>query len=233
MTRRTDDLEARLGYHFENPALLEAALTHRSYSFESGDRATASYERLEFLGDAVIGFIVADWLVGKDDAASEGTLTRRRQALIRSEPLAEAARRLGVGGRLRLGRGEEASGGRTKPSILADTFEALTAAIYRDGGIRAARSFVLRHLRPELRATLHGNIPEQDFKSRLQEVCQSRSRLTPRYRVLATSGPAHAMTFEAAALLDDRVLATGRGASRKQAEQAAALAALADLGLLR
>jgi len=232
VTRKRDALEVRLGYRFDDPALLAAALTHRSFSHEAGDAATANYERLEFLGDALIGFVVADWLVAKDEAADEGELTRRRQALIRMESLAAAALRLGVGERLRLGRGEEATGGRAKPSILADTFEALTAAIYRDGGLRAARAFVARHLRAEFQATLRGLLPVQDFKSKLQEVCQSRSRQTPHYRVVATSGPAHALTFEAEAVLADRVLATGRGASRKQAEQAAALAALAELGLV-
>ena len=231
MTRKHDAFEARLGYRFEDPSLLAAALTHRSFSHEAGDRATANYERLEFLGDALIGFVVADWLVAKNKTADEGELTRRRQALIRMESLAEAARRIGVGERLRLGRGEEATSGRTKPTILADTFEALTAAIYKDGGLRPARAFIARHLRAEFQATLRGLLPFQDWKSRLQEVCQSRSRQTPHYRVVATSGPAHALTFEAEAVLADRVLAKGSGASRKQAEQAAALAALSDLGL--
>jgi ribonuclease-3 len=226
-----DTFEARLGYRFRDRSLLEAALTHRSFSYEAGDAATENYERLEFLGDALIGFVVADWLAAKDPTADEGELTRRRQALIRMESLAEAARRSGVGERLRLGRGEEATGGRAKPSILADTFEALTAAIYKDGGLRPARAFVSRHLRAELQATVRGLIPARDFKSRLQELCQSRSRQTPRYRVVATSGLAHALTFEAEAVLDDKVLAKGRGASRKQAEQAAALAALTELGL--
>lgn len=231
MTDTRDNFEVRLGYRFRDPSLLEAALTHRSFSYEAEDAATANYERLEFLGDALIGFVVADWLAAKDPAADEGELTRRRQALIRMESLAEAARRSDVGERLRLGRGEEATGGRTKPSILADTFEALTAAIYKDGGLRAARAFVIRHLNAELQATARGLIPVTDFKSRLQELCQSRSRQTPHYRVVATSGLAHALTFEAEAVLADRVLATGQGASRKQAEQAAALAALAALGL--
>lgn len=232
MTQERDDFELRLGYRFEDPSLLDDALTHRSYSHEATDAATRNYERLEFLGDALIGFVVADWLVAKDDAADEGELTRRRQALIRMESLARAARRLGVGDLLRLGRGEEASGGRAKPSILADTFEAMTAAVYRDGGLRAARAFVARHLRDEFRATLTGQIPDEDFKSRLQELCQSRSRQTPHYRVVTTSGPAHAMTFEAEAVLADEVLAQGRGTSRKQAEQAAAQAALLTLGVV-
>lgn len=229
MTELPGAFEARLGYSFEDPSLLEAALTHRSFSYESADPAVVNYERLEFLGDALIGFLVADWLVAKDAAANEGELTRRRQSLIRMEAFAEASRRLGVGERLRLGRGEEASGGRLKPSILADTFEALTAAIYRDGGLRAARAFVSRNLRPELSATLRGQVPVSDWKSRLQEVCQARSQDTPRYRLVSTAGPAHALTFEAEALLAGKVLARGSGASRKQAEQAAALAALSEL----
>jgi ribonuclease-3 len=233
VTDDPDDFEKRLGYRFEDPALLAAALTHRSFSYEAGDAVTANYERLEFLGDALIGFLVADWLVAGDAAADEGELTRRRQALIRMESLADAARRLGVGEKLRLGRGEDVTGGRTKPSILADTFEALTAAIYRDGGLRAARAFVARHLRAELRATHRGGLPVSDWKSRLQELCQSRSRQTPHYRIVSTTGPAHALTFEAEALLAGKLLATGRGASRKQAEQAAALAALSELELGR
>ena len=232
MTRKRDTFEVRLGYRFGDPSLLAAALTHRSFSHEAGESATANYERLEFLGDALIGFVVADWLVSKDPAADEGELTRRRQALIRMESLAEAARRIGVGERLRLGRGEEATSGREKPTILADTFEALAAAIYRDGGLRPARAFIARHLRAEFQATLKGLLPVQDWKSRLQEVCQSRSRQTPHYRLVATSGPAHALTFETEAVLADRVLAKGSGASRKQAEQAAALAALSELGFV-
>lgn len=226
------EFERRLGYRFKDRSLLEAALTHRSSSYESGRSAIDNYERLEFLGDALIGFVVADWLVAKDAQAAEGELTRRRQALIRMESLAGAARTLGVGERMRLGRGEEASGGRQKSSILADTFEAITAAVYRDGGLRAARAFLARHLRTQFRAALRGLLPDPDFKSRLQEVCQSRSRQTPHYRVVGTSGPAHALTFEAEALLAGKVLAKGSGPSRKQAEQAAAEAALSGLGAL-
>jgi len=222
----TRELEEALGYQFRNPALLESALTHRSHSHELG-HPDDNYERLEFLGDAFLGFVVAERLYREDDAATEGQLSRRRQLVVRTTTLAPAARQLGLGESARLGRGEQGSGGRTKQSLLADLFEAVLGAIYLDGGVRPARSFVRRHLGPALTAAGQLRAAGDDYKTRLQERIQALLRRTPRYRIVATSGPAHDLAFDVEVLLDDRVLGTGSGPSRKQAEQAAAAVALA------
>jgi ribonuclease III len=224
-----EDLEARLGHRFLDPALLLRALTHRSRAHELRADAGDDWERLEFLGDAVLGFFVADWLVRHDPGADEGVLTRRKQSVVRAESLADAARRIGLGEALHLGRGEESTGGRSKPSLLADAFEGVLGAVYQDGGVRAARSFVARHLGPALRSAARCAEFAEDHKTRLQERLQARYRLTPHYRVIGATGPAHAREFEAEVLLGSEVLGSGRGASRKQAEQEAARAALERL----
>ncbi|MBZ5640766.1 MAG: ribonuclease III [Acidobacteriia bacterium] len=220
------DLEARLGYRFKDGALLLRALTHRSGAHEGKSLPGEDWERLEFLGDALLGFFVADWLLRHDPLADEGVLTRRKQSVVRSEALALAARRIGLGEALRLGRGEESTGGREKPSLLADAFEGVLGAVYVDGGIRAARSFVARHLARELESARKSDRAAEDYKTRLQERVQARTRQTPSYRVVAAHGPAHSREFEAEVLLDGEVLGAGRGASRKQAEQEAARVAL-------
>jgi ribonuclease-3 len=222
---RHRELEEALGYRFADASLLERALTHRSHSHEQGV-ISSNYERLEFLGDALLGFLVAHWLYRDDPGAAEGQLSRRRQSLVRTSSLAEAARRVGLGSAIRLGRGEESSGGRDKLSLLADTFEAVLGAVYLDGGIRAARSFVQRHLRRELRASRQASEHSDDYKTRLQEAIQARLQRTPRYRIVSTTGPAHALEFEVEVLLEDRILGSGRGSNRKLAEQAAARQAL-------
>jgi ribonuclease-3 len=220
------DLEGRLGYRFRDPSLLVRALTHRSRAHEGRQGGGEDWERLEFLGDALLGFVVADWLLRRDPGADEGVLTRRKQSVVRAEALAEASRRLGLGEALLLGRGEESTGGRDKPSLLADAFEGVLGAVYVDGGLRVARSFVTRHLGGVLREALGSDEAAEDYKTRLQELIQARVHQTPRYAVIGTSGPAHAREFQAEVTLDGRVLGTGLGASRKQAEQAAAREAL-------
>lgn len=224
-----DQVQEALGYRFKDPALLEIALTHRSHSHESGPDAEANYERLEFLGDSLLGFLTADWLFRDDDRASEGVLSRRRQAVVRAATLTIAARRLGLGEAIRLGRGEELTGGRHKGSLLADLFEAVLGAIYLDGGIRPARAFVRRQLREELRRARRTTVSRDDFKTRLQEMTQAELQLTPRYRIVSTSGPPHAMVFDVEVLLGRRVLGRGTGTNRKRAEQEAARAAIAAL----
>ncbi len=225
----SEDLEARLGYRFSDPALLARALTHRSRAHERKEGYGDDWERLEFLGDSLLGFVVGDWLVRHDSHANEGVLTRRKQSVVREEALAEAARRIGLGEALRLGRGEESSGGRDKPSLLADAFEGVLGAVYMDGGVRAARSFVKRHLGAALKAACERDLAAEDHKTRLQETVQGKLRETPRYRVVGTQGPAHAREFEAEALVRGEVLGAGRGTSRKQAEQEAARDALERL----
>jgi len=220
------DVQEALGYRFRDPALLEMALTHRSHSYENASQRGTNYERLEFLGDALLGFLVADALYHADSAVSEGGLSRRRQTIVRRSTLAAAAARLGLGQTARLGRGEEGSGGRKKSSLLADLFESVLGAIYLDGGIRPARAFVRRHLVVDLREAGQSATDADDHKTRLQEVIQARLRRTPRYRIVSTRGPDHALEFEVEVLLDDEVLGTGRGTNRKRAEQAAAREAL-------
>jgi ribonuclease-3 len=222
-------LEQALGYCFSDATLLEAALTHRSHSHEQGAGAAANYERLEFLGDALLGFLVADWLYRDDPPVSEGVLSRRRQTIVRQATLAEVAQGLGLGEAVRLGRGEESSGGRSKASLLADVFESMLGAIYLDGGIRPARAFVRRHLGSGLQVVRRSTESRDDHKTRLQEAIQARLRRTPRYRIVSTSGPDHALEFNVEVLLDDEVLGSGRGSNRKRAEQAAAREALIRL----
>lgn len=224
---RAARLAGRLGYRFRTPELLERALTHRSFAFETAEGSpVAHYERLEFLGDSLLGFVVGSWLVVDDPEADEGDLTRRKQSVVSTEALARVARRLDLGAELRLGKGEESTGGRDKTSLLADAMESVLGAIYLDGGIRPARAAIHRLFRDELAATRATRSAPEDFKTRLQEEVQARRRDTPRYRIVATLGPAHDSRFEAEVRIGARVAGTGSGRSRKQAEQAAARDAL-------
>ena len=223
----TSELEDALGYRFEDRTILERALTHRSRAHEARDGAAGdTYERLEFLGDALLGFLVSERLMNDDPEADEGTLTRRRQTVVSTEALAVVSRRLGLGQGLILGRGEDATGGRTKPSLLADAFESVLAAVYLDGGLRAARAFVRRQLKTELARTVGKTGPGADAKTRLQELVQARWRLTPHYRIVSTTGPAHAHEFTAEVLLGEKTAGCGVGSSRKDAEREAARDAL-------
>jgi len=222
-------LERRLGRRFLDRALLELALTHSSWVHENASAGLRDYERLEFLGDAILGLFVAERLYRDDPAASEGELTRRKQGVVSMPALATVARRLELGPCLLLGRGEEASGGRERDSLLADALEAVLGAIYLDGGIRAARAFVKRCLFSAEGASRRSAAPDRGAKTELQELWQARSRLTPRYRIVATTGPPHARQFTVEVVAGDRVLATGRGRNRKGAEQDAAASALLQL----
>jgi ribonuclease-3 len=222
-------LQAALGYRFSDPTLLSTALTHRSHSHERRENRLTSYERLEFLGDALLGFLVADWLYRDDDEANEGILSRRRQSIVRTTTLAAVASDLGLGQAVRLGKGEEHTGGRGKESLLADSFESVLGAVYLDGGIRSARAFVRRHLNPLLKSTRQAEGTADDHKTRLQEAVQARLQRTPRYRIVSKSGPDHASEFVAEVLVDGRVLGSGTGSNRKLAEQEAARRALGCL----
>lgn len=219
---RLASLEKRVGRRFVDRALLTQALTHASWAHENPAAPLADYERLEFLGDAVLGFFVADRVFRSEPAASEGDLTRRKQGLVSTPALAAAARRIELGPCLLLGRGEEASGGRERDSLLADAFEAILGAIFLDGGIRSARAFIHRTL-----GGFDGG-SDRDPKTELQERWQARSRVTPHYRIVATHGPPHAREFTVEVLAGEVVLASGTGRNRKAAEQAAAANALQD-----
>ena len=206
-------LEAAVGHAFGNVSLLRQALTHPSMAQEHN-------QRLEFLGDAVLELCVSEKIYEMHPEMQEGAMTRLRQKLVREEKLAEAAGQAGLGGYLRMDRSCELTGGRQNPSVLCDTFEAVLAAVYLDGGLDAARAMVLRLIGD---CTETG---ETDAKSALQEYVQSKGLPNPTYETLGEEGPPHDRVFTAAVLIDGKQTAKGRGTSKKRAEQEAAAAAL-------
>jgi ribonuclease-3 len=220
-----DQFQQANGLRFRSVALLQEALTHRSYINEHDAPDQRDNERLEFLGDAVIGFIAADLVFRQQPDADEGGLTRLRAALVRTETLAGLALECRVGEALRLGRGEEQNGGRVRPNNLCGAFEALIGALYVDAGLEAARAFLEPKLRARLETTLNTEL-DKDARSLLQERIQSRFGQTPVYRVSDVSGPEHAREFTVEVLLDERVIGIGAGRSKQAASQAAASAAL-------
>jgi ribonuclease-3 len=215
-------LAARLGFEPRRPALLRQALAHRSAQQELN---LPSNERLEFLGDAVLGLTVAGYLYRTHSRLSEGDLTKFKAVAVSETTLARAARNIHLGSYLILSKGEEQSGGRNRTSILADALEAVFGAIYLDRGMRTARTIILSLLEDRLRAIARSE-HEPDYKTLLQEKIQERHRSPPSYRVVHQAGPDHDRTFVAEARLGDRVLGRGVGKSKKQAEQAAAREAL-------
>ena len=223
------ELEKKLDYTFHDAALLEEALNHSSYANEHRAAHLRSNERLEFLGDSVLGFVTAEFLFTRHPDAPEGDLTRIRAALVCEQSLYEVAQRLGLGQYLKLGRGEEAGGGRERTSILADAVEAVFAAVYLDGGIGAASALIHRVL---LDAQRESVVEERrrDYKTALQELVQRQADQVLSYRMVDEQGPDHAKTFQAEVLLNGQALGIGDGHSKKEAEQAAAKAALAALG---
>jgi ribonuclease-3 len=215
---RSRGLDAALGFKFRDTALIDRALAHRSYCAEHPD--TLSNERLEFLGDAVLGLVVTDYMFGEYPDMPEGELAKLRASVVNSEVLAEVAREVRLGASLRLGKGEEATGGREKPSILADAMEAVIAAVYLDGGWDAARKLVLRLLEPRIVEGASGP-GGHDYKTRLQELATQTFDQLPRYQV-RHEGPDHSKHFFATVLLRGEPWGTGEGRSKKHAEQAAA-----------
>lgn len=221
--KRPATLESRLGYRFRSAALLGQALTHRSYG-------SPHNERLEFLGDGVLGCVIAEALYGRFPSLSEGKLTRLRADLVREEALCELARKFGLADYVRLGEGELASSGGARPSILADSLEAVIGAVLLDGGYEAAREAVLNIYREAL-AALDPARAAKDPKTRLQEYLQAERRPLPEYRVTAIRGAAHLQEFQVECLVADLGLrATGSGTSRQRAEQQSAEALLRELG---
>jgi ribonuclease-3 len=217
-------LEERLGYTFLDRSLLDAALTHTS-ALSSG--TVRAGEQLEFLGDAVLGAVIADLLLYAFPDLDEGELSKRRSTLVRAPTLADKARALGIGQALRLGRGEERGGGREKASILASTYEAVLGAIYRDGGFERAKAVITRHFAEDLERGGVAGAP--DWKTTLQERIQARQRTVPEYRLAGEAGPAHARMFTAEVWVGEQCLARGQGTSKREAEQQAARAALEGL----
>jgi ribonuclease-3 len=222
---RTAALEQRLGYRFVRRGLLEEALTQSSASGR-GRRARRSNERLEFLGDRVVGLVVAHLLITRFPDEGEGGLSRRHAALVQRETLAEVAAELALGECLVLARSEEEGGGRANPAILADVLEAVLGAIYLDGGLAAAETLIRNHFRHRLAAM---QAPPQDAKTALQEWAQGRGLALPSYEVVKVEGPAHAPHFEVVVTLADRPPARAAGRSKRVAERLAAAAMLAGL----
>jgi ribonuclease-3 len=223
-------LESRIGFTLPDRAVALAALTHKSYVNEHRDEeGLQDNERLEFLGDAVIDLAVSHRLMERFPGAREGDLSKMRAAVVDEQGLAEMARALGLGELLRLGRGEELTGGREKASLLADAMEAVVAAVYLAGGLEAVLGLVDRFLGEAFARATAGTL-DRDYKTQLQELAQSRLRATPRYRVIAEHGPDHLKTFEVETDLRGEVVGRGAGRSKKDAEQAAAKLALDALG---
>ena len=221
-------LQALLEYQFKEPELLHEALRHPSYAHEHPDRGDNN-QRLEFLGDAALGLVVAENLVRRLPEAREGDLTRWRAALVSERPLARFACQLGLGDYLLLGRGEDANGGRTRPSVLADLVEAVVGAAFLDGGLGAARQVVGTVMGDRVERVHEESRP--DPKSLVQEQIQSVSTEPPAYHLIRALGPDHAKRFEVELRLGERVLGRGVGTSKKNAEKAAALEALDHLEL--
>jgi ribonuclease-3 len=224
-----DMLAGTLGHAFAHPELLAEALNHRSYLNEAHISGLVSNERLEFLGDAVLGMVSADLIFRALPTASEGDLSEHRAALVRASTLASFARAIGLGAYLRLGHSEETTGGRDRSVLLAAAFEAAVGALYLDGGLAAAVRFVEPLLRAEFTALL-ARPRLKDDKSLLQELAQGRLGVTPRYRVAVEAGPPHERTFEVEVLLGELVVGRGSGHNKREAERAAAAAALAADG---
>jgi ribonuclease-3 len=220
-----DRLASRLGHRFADPDLLELALRHRSWCSEHG--GLESNERLEFLGDAVLGLVVTDRLYRSTPDVPEGILARRRSELVNSRVLAQLAVEVGLGDAILLGRGEEATGGRGKASILADAMEAVFGAVFLDAGIAMVGAVVLTLLAPHIQHVSSGG-PGTDYKSRLQEIAAHEFDAVPSYRIEET-GPDHDKWFDAVVTVGESITGQGGGRSKKQAEQAAAAEAFGRL----
>lgn len=221
-------LERLAATRFRDLSLLNLALCHRSYAHEAGPGAVANNEKLEFLGDAVLSLAISDELYAMSGRRTEGELARIKSFVISEDALYHWALQLGLQDYLLIGRGEERSGGRGKKAIVADAMEAMIGAYYLDSGGAAAREFVLRHLRAEIRRVL-SNTHRQDYKTLLQELAQQRYHSYPRYRVVRREGPDHDRTFWIEVKLNGRVYGPGSGKNKKEAEQEAAADAYAAL----
>jgi len=227
-----EELEAGIGYRFVNRRLLAESLTHRSWVNERRGAGVPDNERLEFLGDAVLGLLVGKMLFARFPRSREGVLARMKASLVGEETLAALAAARNLGRHLLLGRGEERSGGRQRRSLLANTYEALLAAVYLDGGLEPAERIVERDFAPLL-AGIASGATGRDFKTEFQELVQSRFGTAPTYGLISADGPPHDRRFTVAAMVAGERMGEGSGRSKKEAEQAAArqgLARLADTG---
>lgn len=223
--RSSTPLEKRLGHRFKRQDLLDLALTHRSFANEKG--VPEHYERLEFLGDAVLGLVTAEWLYERHPELPEGELSKLKAQLVSKNSLAKWAEQIELGPELKIGVGEERSGGRTKANLLADSLEAVFGAIYLDEGIEAARAAILPMLRDGEEEK--GKLLASDSKTHLQEVTQALGWSLPEYRLVGSSGPDHSKTFTVECWLEGQRAGSGEGPSKKVAEQKAAADALEGL----
>jgi ribonuclease III len=233
LVRLRDEFEAlqqAIGYRFRDRGLLEHAMTHTSKANEDISGGVRDNESMEFLGDAVLGFVIADQLFREFPEFDEGGKSKTKAALVSTATLARQAERLQLGDHLLLGRGEEKTGGRRKMALLADGYEALIAAIYLDGGIDPARAFIVREFAPLIEEIHRGGIGGQDYKSALQELLQARDLPLPEYRLIGTHGPDHRKQFQVAVVVRGDAVAEAIGPSKKEAEQEAARLAIERLG---
>ena len=214
-----DRFQEILHYRFRNVALLDTALTHRSYVNENPSEACQDNERLEFLGDAVLELCISDMLMKHFPDYKQGQLSQLRASIVNEQPLAEMAKSFHLGDYLLLGKGEEISGGRSKPSLLANTLEALVAAIYLDGGFEETAAMIGRLFTPVIG---EGYRTYRDYKTTVQQITQHAFKETPRYTLISEQGPDHDKTFEVQISIADRIMTTGTGKNKKEAEQRAA-----------
>jgi ribonuclease-3 len=234
VVRLRDEFEAlqqAAAYRFRDRGLLEHAMTHTSRANEDVSGGVFDNESLEFLGDAVLGFVIADILFREFPGFDEGQKSKTKASLVSTATLARQAERLNLGEHLLLGRGEEKTGGRRKQALLADGYEALIAAIYLDGGVEQARAFIAREFAPLIDDVREHGIAGQDYKSALQEYLQSHDQPLPEYRVAGTIGPDHDKLFQVEVVVKGEAIADATGPSKKEAEQEAARRALEKLGI--
>lgn len=220
------DLEAAIGYRFQNIQLLQNALTHSSYANERWHNSLLSNERLEFLGDSVLGMLVAEYLYHNFPNRPEGELTRMRADMVCEQTLAAAANRIGLGSHLLLGHGEEQGGGRKRNSILADAMESVIAACFLDGGMEAALKVVQQFILVEVPVN---KLHNADYKTKLQELVQQKKNQILSYKLVGQSGPDHDKQFDVEVSLNEQVVGSGSGSSKKRAEQMAARSAIEKL----
>lgn len=224
----TAELERHLGYIFENKELLTEALTHRSFYYENPDKSTTHNERLEFLGDSVLGFVIVEYLFLSDKNLTESAMAKVKSYLVKESVLSEIAGSLSLGKYLRLGKGEEATGGRTKKSLLSDAIESVLGAIYLEGGYQKAREVVLRLFREKIGTIMHSAV-FSDFKTELQEKTQLLFGNLPEYRVIKQEGEEHKKVFTIEVYIDGKKFGKGTGRSKKEAQTFAAKEALSSL----
>lgn len=221
------EIEEAIGFTFNKPELLKTALIHRSFINETDDKSLSNNERLEFLGDAVLEVIVTEYLYAAFPDKPEGELTSFRAATVKTTSLAETALAMNLGKYIYMSRGEEITGGRERPYILANTFEALLGALFLDQGMESARKFLEKFLLPKIKTIVEQRL-DVDSKSKLQEICQDEFNVTPTYELISSTGPDHAKIFTMGLKIEKKIVEKGEGKNKQEAEQNAAMKAIAN-----